>query len=230
MISMRSVPRRTPDDLSARINVLLTQSQISHLLQSQGDYAGALSEARAALVIISQFVATLSSFKQSLAEIHWRICEALREQGDLAAAVKECREALQIDLELAAKPEVKPETQVHLAVSHDKLGRVLMATGNPGSAGEEFGAAAASITPLVARNPQMAEWQQDLSELHKDNGDAERELGAYARAREEYAACLTSADQILARWSTNKELAKTAKYCRAQLTAIADERPQDAPK
>jgi hypothetical protein len=221
---------KDPDDLSARINVLLTQSQISHLLQSQGDYAGALSEARAALVIMSQFVATLSSFKQSLAEIHWRICEALREQGDLAAAVKECREALQIDLELAAKPDVKPETQVHLAVSHDKLGRVLMATGNPGSAGEEFGAAAASITPLVARNPQMAEWQQDLSELHKDNGDAERELGAYARAREEYAACLTSADQILARWSTNKELAKTAKYCRAQLTAIADERPQDAPK
>jgi tetratricopeptide (TPR) repeat protein len=220
---------KDPDKVVARIMAPLTQSYISHVLHSQGDYAGALSESRAAMAGVGPLVATFGGLKPSLAAIHWRMCEALREQGDLAAAVNECSEALRIDHELAAKADVKPEIQVHLAVSHDKLGKVLMATGNPGSAAEEFRTAAAIIMPLVTRNPQMAEWQQNLSELHKDYGDAERELDAYGRAREEYAVCLTSADQILARWSTNKELTKTAEYCRAQLAAI-DERPQNAPK
>jgi hypothetical protein len=65
--------------------------------------------------------------------------------------------------------------------------------------------------------------------LHKDSGDAERELLADARARDEYAACAVAAEPILARWSTNKELVETAEYCRAQLAAI-DNRAPDAPR
>ena len=76
------------------------------------------------------------------------------------------------------------------------------------------------MTRITALDVTNADWQQDLSELHRENGDAARAASDSARARKEYEVCAGITEPIVARGSTNKKLAELAAYCRSQITAV----------
>jgi hypothetical protein len=77
------------------------------------------------------------------------------------------------------------------------------------------------MTRLAALDPTNADWQQDLGELHRENGDAVRAASDDAGAHEEYEACAGITEPIVSRGSRNKKLAELAAYCRAQITPVA---------
>jgi hypothetical protein len=77
------------------------------------------------------------------------------------------------------------------------------------------------MTRLASQDPTNAGWQQDLGELHRENGDASKAASDDAAAREEYEACAGITEPMVSRGSTNKKLAELAAYCRSQITAAA---------
>ena len=75
---------------------------------------------------------------------------------------------------------------------------------------------------LAALDPTNAGWQQDLSELHRENGDAAKAASDSDGARAEYEACAGIIEPMVSRGSTNKKLTELAAYCRSQITTAGD--------
>jgi hypothetical protein len=80
----------------------------------------------------------------------------------------------------------------------------------------------AILTRLGALDTTNADWQQDLGELHRANGDASKAASDDTGSREEYEACAGITEPMVSRGSTNKKLAELAAYCRSQITTAGN--------
>jgi hypothetical protein len=72
---------------------------------------------------------------------------------------------------------------------------------------------------LAALDAANADWQQDLGEFHRANGDASKTASDDTGARGEYEACIGIAGPMVSRGTTNKKLAELAVHCRSRSTA-----------
>ncbi|MBS0150261.1 MAG: tetratricopeptide repeat protein, partial [Nitrospira sp.] len=84
-------------------------------------------------------------------------------QGDLPAALTAYHEARAIREMLAARDRANTEWQQDLAVSHDRIGEVLVAQGDLPAALTAYHKALAIREMLAARDPDNAQWLTDVA-------------------------------------------------------------------
>ena len=144
---------RTPD---AQYKQVLARSNLAHVLQDQGDIAGALAEyhaARALLDTLASYDPAEPNWQHERSANHRRIGELLEFQGDLTGAIAEYRIALLTEQTRVGKAAANTTSQSDLLQSRLDLGRVLQAQGNTPAALVEYRAALAIGEMLRASEP-----------------------------------------------------------------------------
>jgi hypothetical protein len=163
-----------PENADWQCDLARHHRDLSDVLQAAGKTAGALENARAALADITAIVKDLSpdQTQLELARIQRSTGKALRALGDVPGALAVDREAVRIMGELTEKAPARRYGNMIWRLTTARAGVDLLAEGDAATAREETRVGLAIMIRLAALDPSNAGWQQDLGELHRENGDA----------------------------------------------------------
>jgi hypothetical protein len=139
-------------------------------------------------------------WESELATHHDSIGDMLAASGDHTGALAEYRKGMALRRTIIERHDdisAKAEWRRYIALSHDKIGGMLAAVGDIGSAVHEQGMGCLMRRQLVADDPGNTELQRELAISHETGGDLLAAAGDHTGALFEYQGSLKVFERIV---------------------------------
>jgi len=205
---------RTSDDLvqrHPRETRFLHEQAYAHgnigtLLEQQEHIAEALAEYERAMAIKKQILALEpgDDLLASVAVSTNKIAVARQKLGRLEDARLGFEEELRIRETLLSRQPANKPWRRSLAICHDYLGALAVATGDPDAALRHFSRQRTIDEELTAFDPRNMDWQRDLAIANLQSGVALRMRGGIDAALESHAVADRLLQSVLARGTPGK--------------------------
>jgi tetratricopeptide (TPR) repeat protein len=196
---------RKPRDVDRGRYLALSNRRVADALEEQGRLAEAFKLNDEAREVVDELLKSAPSNPELIlikGIIHQRLGDIRRKNRDFDGALKDYSVFLRTHEILAARPNPKSPWIRNLAISHQRIGDILLDTGKPGEALQAYRKYQEVAARLVATEkddlPNYT-WRLDLGIAHQRNGDALHQLGRYEEALTEHEAYRKVAEEATQR-------------------------------